>query len=154
VKLLCRLYDPTSGTITVDGIDLREFESAALSREPAVVFQDWAAYHVTACDSIWFGDPRSECDQFRIHQAAGDSGADEVSARLTRGYETVLGRWFEKGEELSMGEWQEVAGRSTILIRHRLSTDGRIVESGGHDDLLRRSGTYARLFETQAQSYR
>jgi ATP-binding cassette subfamily B protein len=203
VKLLCRLYDPTGGSITVDGIDLRDFESAALRREIAVVFQDWAAYHASARDNIWFGDPRLECDQDRIRAAARDSGADEVIARLSNGYETLLGKWFENGEELSMGEWQKVAlarafvrdtqivvldeptsfldvqaehevfdrfrrlaaGRSAIFISHRLSTvrmadciyvleDGRIVESGGHDDLVRHGGTYARLFETQARSYR
>jgi len=203
VKLLCRLYDPTGGAITVDGIDLRDFETAALRREIAVVFQDWSAYHVSARDNIWFGDPRAECDQARIRQAARASGADEVISRLPNGYETVLGKWFESGEELSMGEWQKIAlarafvrdtqivvldeptsfldvqsehevfdrfrrlavGRSTILISHRLSTvrmadriylldDGRIAESGRHDELIRRGEAYARLFETQAQSYR
>src|SRR5918996_535073 len=203
VKLLCRLYDPTAGAITVDGIDLRESDSAALRREIAVVFQDWVAYHVSAHDNVWFGDPRPDCDQARIRQAACDSGADEVISRLRKGYDTVLGKWFEDGEELSMGEWQKVAlarafvrhsqivvldeptsfldveaehevftrfrqlaeGRSTILISHRLSTvrmadciylleDGRIAESGRHDELIRRGGTYARMFETQAQSYR
>ena len=203
VKLLCRLYDPTGGAITVDGIDLRSFETAELRREIAVVFQDWAAYHVSARDNIWFGDPRPDCDEARIRQAARDAGADEVIARLRNGYDTVLGKWFENGEELSMGEWQKIAlarafvrdtqivvldeptsfldvqaehevfnrfrhlaaGRSTILISHRLSTvrkadciyvleDGRIAESGRHDELVRRGGAYARLFETQAQSYR
>lgn len=203
VKLLCRLYDPTGGAITVDGIDLRSFETAELRREIAVVFQDWAAYHVSARDNIWFGDPRPDCDEARIRQAARDAGADEVIARLRNGYDTVLGKWFENGEELSMGEWQKIAlarafvrdtqivvldeptsfldvqaehevfkrfrqlaaGRSTILISHRLSTvrmadciyvleDGRIAESGRHDELVRRGQAYARLFETQAQSYR
>jgi ATP-binding cassette subfamily B protein len=203
VKLLCRLYDPTSGSIMVDGVDIREFGSAALRREMAVVFQDWGAYHVSAHDNIWFGDPRPDLDSARIRQAAQDSGADEVISRLSNGYETILGRWFENGDELSMGEWQKIAlarafvrstqilvldepssfldvraehdlfnrfrqlasGRSTILISHRLSTvrmadciyvleDGRIAESGAHDDLMRRGGVYARLFETQAQSYR
>ena len=203
VKLLCRLYDPTSGAVTLDGIDLRDVESGALRREIAVIFQDWAAYHVSARDNIWFGDPHLDRDQGRIRQAARDSGADEFISRLRNGYETVLGKWFEDGEELSMGEWQKVAlarafvrdaqivvldeptsfldvqaeyevfdrfrrlatGRSTILISHRLSTvrtadciyvleGGRIAESGGHDDLIRRGGAYARLFETQARSYR
>ena len=203
IKLLCRLYDPTGGAITVDGIDLRDFATAELRREIAVVFQDWAAYHVSARDNIWFGDPRPDCDEARIRQAARDSGADEVIARLRNGYDTVLGKWFENGEELSMGEWQKIAlarafvrdtqivvldeptsfldvqaehevfnrfrqlaaGRSTILISHRLSTvrmadciyvleDGRIAESGRHDELVRRGQAYARLFETQAQSYR
>lgn len=203
VKLLCRLYDPTGGAITVDGVDIRDFETAAFRREIAVVFQDWVAYHLSARDNIWFGDPRPDCDQARIRKAARDAGADEVVSRLRNGYESVLGKWFEDGEELSMGEWQKIAlarafvrdtqivvldeptsfldvqaeyevfnrfrqlaaGRSTILISHRLSTvrmadciyvleDGRIAESGSHDALIRRGGAYARLFETQARSYR
>ena len=203
VKLLCRLYDPTGGAITVDGIDLRRIETTALRREIAVVFQDWVAYHVSARDNIWFGDARPDCSQERIRKAARDSGADEVISRLSNGYETLLGRWFENGEELSMGEWQRIAlarafvrdaqivvldeptsfldvetehevfkrfrqlaaGRSTILVSHRLSTvrmadciylleDGRITERGDHDALMRLGGAYARLFETQAQSYR
>jgi ATP-binding cassette subfamily B protein len=203
VKLLCRLYDPAGGTITLDGIDIRDFATSALRREIAVVFQDWVAYHVSARDNIWFGDPHPDCDQRRIQQAARDAGADEVISRLRNGYETMLGNWFEAGEELSMGEWQKIAlargfvrdaqivildepssfldvqtehqmfkrfrqlaaGRSTILISHRLSTvrmadciyvleDGRIAESGGHDELISRGGAYARLFETQARSYR
>jgi ATP-binding cassette, subfamily B, bacterial len=203
VKLLCRLYDPSGGVITIDGIDVRDFETAAYRREISAVFQDWAAYHVSARDNIWFGDPRPDCDDARIRQAARDAGADEVIARLGRGYDTLLGTWFEQGEELSMGEWQKIAlarafvrdtqivvldeptsfldvqaehevfarfrhlaaGRSTIVISHRLSTvrtadriylleDGRIAESGCHDELMRHGGAYARLFDTQAQSYR
>ena len=203
VKLLCRLYDPTSGAITVDGVDLRDLETTALRREISVLFQDWAAYHVSARDNIWFGDPRPETDDERIRRAARDAGADEVIARLGHGYQTVLGKWFEHGEELSLGEWQKIAlarafvrdtpivvldeptsfldvqaerdvferfrhlaaGKTTILISHRLSTvrmadriyvlqDGRIAESGRHDELMARGETYARLFETQAWSYR
>ena len=82
VKLLCRLYDPTSGAITVDGVDLRDLETTALRREISVLFQDWAAYHVSARDNIWFGDPRPETDDERIRRAARDAGADEVIARL------------------------------------------------------------------------
>ena len=74
VKLLCRLYDPTGGAITIDGIDLRDFETAALRREISVVFQDWAAYHVSARDNIWFGDPRPDCDDERIRRAAREFG--------------------------------------------------------------------------------
>jgi ATP-binding cassette subfamily B protein len=203
VKLLCRLYDPTGGVITLDGVDLRELETTALRQEIAVAFQDWGAYHVSARDNIWFGDPRPDRDAERIRRAARDAGADEVIARLSHGYETLLGKWFEDGEELSMGEWQKIAlarafvresqivvldepssfldvqaehdvferfrrlaaGRTTVLISHRLSTvrmadciyvleDGRIAESGNHDALLARGGVYARLFETQARTYR
>jgi ATP-binding cassette subfamily B protein len=142
-------------------------------------------------------------DDDRIAIAARRSGADETILGLKQGYDTVLGKWFEDGQELSIGEWQKVAlarafmrdaqiivldeptsaldakaehevfnqfrrlaeGRSTIFISHRFSTvrmadriyvlaDGRIVESGTHDDLVRSGGWYAHVFETQARYYR
>ena len=203
IKLLCRLYDPASGIITLDGIDLRQLETTALRREISVIFQDYAQYHLTARENIWFGNVTLPPDQERIAAAARHAGADEVIAGLPQGYETILGKWFEDGEELSVGEWQKVAlaraflrdaqiivldeptsaldaraeyevfkkfrqlaaGRTVILISHRFSTvrmadrifvleGGRIIESGTHDELVRLGGTYARLFETQAQYYR
>jgi len=203
IKLLCRLYDPTDGIITFDGLDLRQLEIAALRREISVIFQDYAHYHLTARENIWFGDVGLPPDDERIVAAARDSGADGIITGLPQGYETTLGKWFEDGEELSIGEWQKVAlaraflraaqiivldeptsaldaraeyevfkkfrqlaaGRTAILISHRFSTvkmadciyvlnSGRIIESGTHEELVRRNGTYARLFETQAQYYR
>jgi ATP-binding cassette subfamily B protein len=109
IKLLCRLYDPTDGAITLDGTDLRQFETAALRHEISVIFQDYAQYHLTARENIWFGNPQLSPDQERIVAAARYSGADEVIAGLKRGYDTTLGKWFEDGEELSIGEWQKVA---------------------------------------------
>jgi len=203
IKLLCRLYDPTSGIITLDGIDLRRLETTALRRGISIIFQDYAQYHLTARENIWLGNVVLPPDQERIVAAARHAGADEVITGLPQGYETILGKWFENGEELSVGEWQKVAlaraflrdaqiivldeptsaldaraeyevfkkfrqlaeGRTVVLISHRFSTvrmadrifvleDGRIIESGAHDELVRRGGTYARLFETQAQYYR
>jgi ATP-binding cassette subfamily B protein len=203
IKLLCRLYDPTSGVITLDGVDLRQFEATVLRREISVIFQDYAQYHLTARENIWFGNTDLPPDEERIVAAARHAGADEVITGLPQGYETILGKWFEDGEELSVGEWQKVAlaraflrdaqiivldeptsdldakaeyevfkkfrqlatGRTAILISHRFSTvrmadricvleNGRIIESGSHDELVRLGGTYAHLFETQAQYYR
>lgn len=109
IKLLCRLYDPLAGTITLDGTDLRRFETAALRREFGVIFQDYAQYYLTARENIWFGNVSLPPDGEMIAAAAQRSGADEVIARLPRSYETILGKWFEDGEELSIGEWQKVA---------------------------------------------
>jgi ATP-binding cassette subfamily B protein len=203
IKLLCRLYDPTIGAITLDGIDLRNFETAAVRRSISVIFQDYAKYHLTAGENIWFGNIDLPPNHQQIVAAARNAGADEVINSLPNGYETILGQWFEAGEELSIGQWQKVAlaraflrdaqiivldeptsaldakaeeevfqkfrqlvkGRTAILISHRLSTvkmadciyvleNGRIVESGTHDELVQHGATYARLFETQAQHYR
>jgi ATP-binding cassette subfamily B protein len=109
IKLLCRLYDPTEGVITLDGIDLHEFTSTALRREISVIFQDYTRYHLTARENIWFGNIDLPPDPAQIAAAARYAGADEVISRLQRGYDTILGKWFEEGEELSIGEWQKVA---------------------------------------------
>jgi ATP-binding cassette subfamily B protein len=109
IKLLCRLYDPTGGAIRIDGIDLRKFETKALRREIAIIFQDYAHYQLTARENIWFGNTALPPDDERIIAAARRAGADGAIRALPRGYETILGKWFENGEELSIGEWQKVA---------------------------------------------
>jgi len=110
IKLLCRLYDPLSGRISVDGIDLRDLNTAEWRREISAVFQDYAKYNTTARENIWFGDVNiPPDDNEKIRAAARHSGADDVITYLSDGYETILGKMFEKGEELSMGEWQKVA---------------------------------------------
>ena len=109
IKLLCRLYDPTGGNITIDGVDLRQFETKALRNEIAIIFQDYAHYYLTARENIWFGNTTLPPDHESIIAAARRSGADDVISSLPHGYETILGKWFEDGEELSIGEWQKVA---------------------------------------------
>jgi ATP-binding cassette subfamily B protein len=109
VKLLCRLHDPTSGSIRLDGTDIREFSVTALRRQIAVVFQDYAQYHLTARENIWFGDVRHTPDDDRIAAAAREAGVDAVMERLKYRYDTVLSNWFDDGQELSIGEWQKVA---------------------------------------------
>ena len=109
IKLLCRLYDPTSGSIAIDGVDLRQFETKALRHEIAIIFQDYAHYHLTARENIWFGNTALPPDHERVIAAARRSGADDVISALPHGYDTILGKWFKDGEELSIGEWQKVA---------------------------------------------
>jgi ATP-binding cassette, subfamily B, bacterial len=109
VKLLCRLYDPTRGAITVDGVDLRGLDPVQWRRELSVAFQDYARYALTAAENIWFGDLDSPPDPDRIAQAGLRSGADEFIRRLPRGYDTQLGRMWQDGQELSEGEWQRIA---------------------------------------------
>ena len=105
VKLLCRLYDPVGGVITMDGTDLREFQTTALRREISVVFQDYVKYHLTARENIWLGNAHMPPEEERIVEAARQADVDCLINRLPKGYDTVLGRWFEEGEELSLGEW-------------------------------------------------
>ncbi len=115
VKLLCRLYDPTAGKITVDGIDLRSFETTALRREIGIIFQDYVQYQMTVRENIWMGNTRLAPDDEKIVAAAKYSGADDVIAGLPEGYETMLGKWFGNGAELSIGQWQKVALARAVL---------------------------------------
>jgi len=109
IKLLCRLYDPTEGCITFDGIDLRQLRLTELRREISIIFQDYSKYQLTAQENIWFGNIYTSPEAEEIAVAASRSGADEVIGSLPQGYETVLGKWFEQGEELSIGQWQKIA---------------------------------------------
>ena len=109
VKLLCRLYDPTSGRITIDGIDLREFDPAVLRRKISVIFQDFAHYELTARENIWLGNTAIASMDNKVTQAACDTGADKLIKKLPNGYDTQLGNWFCNGHELSIGEWQKIA---------------------------------------------
>jgi ATP-binding cassette subfamily B protein len=109
VKLLCRLYDPTSGSIRMDGVDLREMSTDALRREIGVIFQDYVHYHMTAGENIWVGDVSAATNDGRIPAAARAAGADQVIESLPHRYDTMLGKWFEDGAELSIGQWQKIA---------------------------------------------
>ncbi|RQW78457.1 MAG: ABC transporter ATP-binding protein [Methanothrix sp.] len=109
IKLLCRLYDPRRGRIAIDGVDLRRMKVSDLRREISVVFQDYARYDLSLAENIWLGSADGVLDMDKVAKAAKDSGADKVLKRLDAGYETTLGKWFDNGTELSIGEWQKVA---------------------------------------------
>ncbi|MFA4965264.1 MAG: ABC transporter ATP-binding protein [Thermoleophilia bacterium] len=109
VKLLCRLYDPQHGRVTLDGVDLRELSVTELRRGISVIFQDFAKYQLSARQNIWVGNVARPEDDPAIEEAARAAGADAVIGELGRGYDSMLGKWFEEGEELSIGEWQKVA---------------------------------------------
>jgi ATP-binding cassette, subfamily B, bacterial len=109
VKLLCRLYEPTQGEIRVDDLSLRDFRIADLRKEIGVIFQDYAHYNLPARENIWFGDVDQPADDERIHTAAMRADAHKTILSLKQGYDTVLGKLFENGEELSIGQWQKIA---------------------------------------------
>ncbi|MEM1239568.1 MAG: ABC transporter ATP-binding protein [Cyanobacteria bacterium P01_H01_bin.26] len=109
IKLLCRLYDPSQGQITVDGIDLRDLDIVDLRRQISVIFQDYAKYHLSAQDNIWLGNVSLPPSDDAVMAAAKQAGAHDVITRLPQGYDTMLGKLFGGGEELSIGQWQKVA---------------------------------------------
>ncbi|GAA3949546.1 ABC transporter ATP-binding protein [Pedobacter ginsengiterrae] len=110
IKLLCRLYDPTSGSILFFGKDIRNFISKDYQKQICAVFQDFGKYNVSAADNIKFGDidgkSRPEID---VIEAAKNSGANLFIDKFSKGYETTMGRIFEDGQEVSIGQWQKLA---------------------------------------------
>jgi ATP-binding cassette subfamily B protein len=109
VKLITRLYDPTEGEILLDGVDLREYSLEDLYKEIGVIFQDFMRYEMTARENIAVGRIEQLQNLNLIRAAAHKSLADEVIAKLSGGYEQMLGRRFNDGVDLSGGEWQKLA---------------------------------------------
>ena len=191
--LATRLYDPSRGRVTFDGVDLRELAMDDLSHWIAKVTQETTLFHATIAENLRYARP--EATVADLERACRLAQVLDVVTALPEGFETVVG---ERGYKLSGGERQRLAlarvvlrdprllildeatssldsrsealirealeavlaGRSSLVIAHRLSTvlradrilvmeGGRIVESGTHTELLARSGLYATLYEQQ-----
>jgi ATP-binding cassette subfamily B protein len=120
-KLLCRLYDPTEGRITLEDISLDRFSTTALRREISVIFQDFVRYNLSVDDNIRFGNidlPSADTDS--VENAAIDAGADRIINALPHKYQTILGKLFKDGVELSLGQWQMIALARAFLRDARL----------------------------------
>lgn len=193
VKLLSRLYDPTSGKVLVDGKDLRGIRGSSLRSRMGVVLQDTFLFTGTIEENIRYGRPGATHEE--IVAAAKVVGADDFIQGFPEGYRTQV---RERGGRLSVGERQLIAfarallaeprilvldeatssvdlatetriekalqkllaGRTSVVIAHRLSTvrradrilvvsDGRVVEQGSHEELLSKPSAYRRLYESQ-----
>jgi ATP-binding cassette subfamily B protein len=201
LKLLCRFYDPESGRVELDGVDIRELRLEDLWQRITMLFQQPLNYHATVGHSIAMGDLAAAPGPEQIEEAARNAGAHEIITRLPEGYKTMLGKWFAAGVELSGGEWQRINmarayvrrapiilldeptsfmdswaeadwferfrrladGRTAILITHRFTIamradiihvmhEGRIVESGSHQELLAADGLYAQSWMAQIRA--
>ena len=108
LKLLTRLYDIDSGEIAIDGIPITEFELQDVRRNIGIIFQDFARYNLSVRDNIGFGNLAQRENFDRIQQAASDGGATETISQLDAGYDTMLGKIFSGGTELSGGQWQKI----------------------------------------------
>ena len=109
IKLLTRLYHPTEGRIVLDGLELDAWDLDALRKRIGVIFQDFVRYQLAAGENVGVGDVRAFADPDRWRTAAEKGMAHDFIERLPRGYDTQLGRWFDDGHELSLGQWQKVA---------------------------------------------
>ena len=203
IKLLTRLYDPTSGAIYLDGHDLREYDTDSLYSAFGIIFQDFGHYAETAAENIRFGDIDAAHSDAAVMLAARRGGASDFIDGLPLGYDTPLTRMFdENGVELSGGQWQKLSiarafyndseilimdeptasldpiaerevfdqyaalskGKISVFVSHKLSSavsatkivvldEGRVIEVGSHEELMRRRGNYYNLFTIQAQRY-
>ena len=116
-KLLARLYDPTEGRITLDGVDLKEYDLVSLRHAIGVIFQDFVRYDMRFDENIGVGEidsVRGELEKSNgtppsITAAAENSLAASLLPRFSKGYQQMLGRRFDEGVDLSGGEWQKIA---------------------------------------------
>lgn len=109
IKLMVGLYRPTEGRVTLDGLDLGDWDPKALRRRVGVIFQDFIRYQMLVGENIGVGDVRHIDDEERWHAAAKKGLAHDMIEDLPSGYRTQLGKWFDDGQELSGGQWQKVA---------------------------------------------
>jgi ATP-binding cassette, subfamily B, bacterial len=117
VKLLTRLYEPTTGKILLDGIPLEEYDTQDIRRHISVIFQDFVHYEMAARENVGFGYVEELDNDERILLATAQSGAATFIEDLPQKYDTTLGRMFEKGQELSIGQWQKMALARAFMRR-------------------------------------
>lgn len=115
VKLLSRLYEPTSGEIRLGSHPATDFELTRYRQQFSILFQDYAQYDLTVRQNIALGSSNAEMNLDSIRDVARQTGADRIVEKLPDGYETLLGKQFVGGEGLSHGEWQRIAFARALL---------------------------------------
>ncbi|HEX4478232.1 MAG TPA: ABC transporter ATP-binding protein, partial [Polyangiaceae bacterium] len=118
IKLLTRLYEPTTGRILLDGLDLTQWNPDALRRRIGVIFQDFIRYQLLVGENIGAGDVDAFDDEPRWRRAAQMGMASQFVERLPSQYATQLGKWFKGGQELSIGQWQKIALSRAFMREH------------------------------------
>ncbi|HZV44281.1 MAG TPA: ABC transporter ATP-binding protein [Saprospiraceae bacterium] len=109
VKLLARMYDPSEGSISLDGTNIKRFKIEKYRRMIGVIFQDYVRFAFIASENVAVGQIEEAANQPKIQNASEKSLADAVIKKLPEGYNQMLGKRFSEGIDLSGGEWQKVA---------------------------------------------
>ncbi|MDQ3033354.1 MAG: ABC transporter ATP-binding protein/permease [Myxococcota bacterium] len=117
IKLLTRLYRPTKGRVTLDGLPLDAWDEDALRRRIGVIFQDFVQYQMLVGENIGVGDALAIDDEERWREAAEKGTALDFVPDLPKGFHTQLGKWFDDGQELSGGQWQKIALSRAFMRR-------------------------------------
>jgi subfamily B ATP-binding cassette protein MsbA len=193
ISLISRFYDPVSGAVKIDGLDVRRYQQRSLREHISVVLQETILFHGTVWQNIAYGKP--DASRAEILKAAELANATEFIEKMPNGYDTLVG---ERGVSLSGGQRQRIAiaravirntpvlildepssgldaeseklvfealdrlmkGKTSIVIAHRLSTirsadvifvvrDGKLIETGNHEELAVAGGLYAELYDIQ-----
>lgn len=109
IKLLNRLYEPTGGQILVDGVPIEDYDLHSLRAGMGALFQDFIRYEMPLRENVGFGRVEHLDDAVRLEDAIRRGGAEELAGSLEQGLDTMLGRHFSDGVQLSLGQWQKVA---------------------------------------------
>jgi ATP-binding cassette, subfamily B, bacterial len=109
VRLLCRLYDPDSGSVKYDSDNIINMDPGEYRRFFSVIFQDFMLYNLKAGENIRMGNIHSEASEEKIRSAAMNAGVHEMISSLPESYNTIIGNLFDNSQELSWGEWQKIA---------------------------------------------
>jgi ATP-binding cassette subfamily B protein len=109
IKLLCGLYKVDSGEISLGNININQFDVSTYRRQVSAVFQDFSRYNFSAEENIWFGNIDKEAVYQEIVKASENAGASSFIEKLPNGYKTMMGKLFEDGHEVSIGQWQKLA---------------------------------------------
>jgi ATP-binding cassette, subfamily B, bacterial len=109
VKLLTRLFEPTSGRILFNGLDVTRFSPRSVQHEMSIIFQDYGQYSMSARENVALSKLEGIADDAALEKSGLQSGANEFVTDLPEGYDTMLGRLFTGGRQLSGGQWQRLA---------------------------------------------